>query len=211
LSNPFIGEGGLGVAVSPDGSRAFVGHHNFSRVSVCNTGIQNPVPSRREFSRLADIPVSGRPLGVASQDRNKVYVADASGTLSVITATDAVTYKLTATLPIGCDPRGVAVSPDGSKVYVTNQGSDEVSVIATATSTVIPTGTSLTGLDRPVSFGAFIGPAPSRFIGAPGFSNCVGQSIAAVDQKFGDRNSAAADLRFPDARALENAIVAFCQ
>ena len=212
FSNPFIGEGGLGMAVSPDGSRAFIGYRNFRHVSVWNTGIQNPVPSRREFSRLADIPVGGGPLGLASQDRNKVYVAnERTGTLSVITATDAVTYKLTATLPIGCDPRGVAVSPDGSKVYVVNEGSSSVSVIDTATNTVIPTGTSLTGLDRPVSFGAFIGPGPPRFIGTPGFSNCVGQSIAAVDQKFGDRNSAAADLRFPDARALENAIVAFCQ
>ena len=28
FSNPFIGEGGLGMAVSPDGSRAFIGYRN---------------------------------------------------------------------------------------------------------------------------------------------------------------------------------------
>jgi YVTN family beta-propeller protein len=143
-----------------------------------------------------------------SPDGSKVYVVnEGSGSVSVIdTATNTVT-----TIPVGQSPKGVAVTPDGSKVYVVNEGSSSVSVIDTATNTVIPTGTSLTGLDRPVSFGAFIGPGPPRFIGTPGFSNCVGQSIAAVDQKFGGRNSAAADLGFPDARALENAIVAFCQ
>jgi len=256
FSNPFIGEGGLGMAVSPDGSRAFIGYRNFRHVSVWNTGIQNPVPSRREFSRLADIPVGGGPLGLASQDRNKVYVAnERTGTLSVITATDAVTYKLTATIGIGREPRGVAVSPDGSKLYVTNTGSDDVSVIATATNTVtatilvghspkgvavtpdgsklyvvnegsgsvsaidtkintvIPTGARLTGLERPVSFGVFIGPAPAqqRFTGTPGFSNCEGQSIAALDRQFRGRNAAAGALGFPDVQALENAVQAFCR
>jgi YVTN family beta-propeller protein len=339
FSNPFIGEGGFGVAVSPDGSRAFVGYENFSSVRVWNTGINNPVPSRREFFLLADIPIKARALGVASQDRNKVYVADASGTLSVITATDAVTYKLTDTFPIGRDPRGVAVSPDGSKVYVTfsndvsvinpatrdqkvisdggllpvgvavspdgskyyvaNEGSDNISVIDTVTNAVtariavgskpfgvavsrdgskvyvtntgsdtvsailmktdpptvtpisvghspkgvaltpdgskvfvvnegsgsvsaigtrlnkvIPTGTELTGLKRPVSFGVFIGPAPPAppsFAGTPGFSNCVGQSIAVLDQQFRGRSVAAAALGFPDVQALENSVLTFCQ
>jgi hypothetical protein len=65
--------------------------------------------------------------------------------------------------------------------------------------------------------GLFIGPpgvhvmSPPSFAGTPGFSNCVGQSIAVVDRQFGGRNAAAAELRFPDARAMENAIVAFCQ
>ena len=36
-------------------------------------------------------------------------------------------------------PCGVAVSPDGSKVYVTNDISNSVSVIATATNTVTTT------------------------------------------------------------------------
>jgi YVTN family beta-propeller protein len=56
--------------------------------------------------------------------------------MSVIaTATNTVT----ATIPVGTYPEGVAVTPDGSKVYVTNDGSNSVSVIATATNTVTTT------------------------------------------------------------------------
>jgi YVTN family beta-propeller protein len=56
---------------------------------------------------------------------------------------------VTATIPVGISPREVAVSPDGSKVYVTNGGSNSVSVIATATNTVsatIPVGTAPLGV-----------------------------------------------------------------
>jgi len=51
---------------------------------------------------------------------------------------------VTSTIPIAGGPAvfGVAVSPDGSKVYVTNDDASTVSVIDTATNTVttIPLG-----------------------------------------------------------------------
>ena len=40
---------------------------------------------------------------------------------------------------VGKRPYGIAVSPDGSKVYVTNEYSNTVSVIDTATNTVTAT------------------------------------------------------------------------
>ena len=47
---------------------------------------------------------------------------------------------MTVTIPVGVSPTGVAVSPDGSRVYVTNQGDgigpSTVSVIDTKTNTV---------------------------------------------------------------------------
>jgi YVTN family beta-propeller protein len=67
------------------------------------------------------------------------------------TATNAVsTIQVgTAAPPVGVHPSGVAVAPDGGHVYVTNQGSDDVTVIETATDTVIsriPVGTSPLGV-----------------------------------------------------------------
>jgi YVTN family beta-propeller protein len=91
------------------------------------------------------------PWGVAvTPDGRKVYVTDngnfTGNTVSVIaTATNVVTA--TITLPANAGPIGLAVTPDGSKVYVANNTTnlDSVSVIDTATDTVvgspIPVGT----------------------------------------------------------------------
>jgi DNA-binding beta-propeller fold protein YncE len=40
-------------------------------------------------------------------------------------------------ITVGTQPLGVAVTPDGSKVYVTNRTDHTVSVIATATNKVV--------------------------------------------------------------------------
>jgi YVTN family beta-propeller protein len=65
--------------------------------------------------------------------RSKLAAANAgSNDVSVI---DIATNTVTATIPVGTNPLGVAVTPDGSKVYVANFGDDNVSVINTATKT----------------------------------------------------------------------------
>ena len=60
----------------------------------------------------------------------------ASNNVSVI---DTTTNTVTATVPVGITPLGVAVTPDGKKVYVTNAESNNVSVIDTATNNVTAT------------------------------------------------------------------------
>jgi YVTN family beta-propeller protein len=71
------------------------------------------------------------------------------GAVSVInTSADTIS----ATITVGHDPTGICVSPDGSKVYVTNWNNDStgtLSVINTATNTVsatIPVGNGPTGV-----------------------------------------------------------------
>jgi YVTN family beta-propeller protein len=127
----------------------------------------------------------------------------------IATATNTATGS---PIPVGSVPIGVAVTPDGSKVYVANQVDGTVSVISTATNTVtgspIPVGTF------PEAFGVFIQPAipPARkFAGTPGFSNCHGQSVAALAQQFGGLKAAAAALGFPSVQALQDAIKTFCR
>jgi YVTN family beta-propeller protein len=60
-------------------------------------------------------------------------------------------------IAVGNNPLGVAVNPDGSKVYVANSTDGTVSVIATATNMVL--GSPITVGSGPVAFGLFIQPA----------------------------------------------------
>jgi DNA-binding beta-propeller fold protein YncE len=46
-----------------------------------------------------------------------------------VSVRNANTYALIDTINVGGDLQGLAVSPDGTRAYVTNGGSDTVSVI----------------------------------------------------------------------------------
>ncbi len=59
-----------------------------------------------------------------------------SYTVSVI---NTATNTVITTIPAGFNPFGVAITPNGARVYVTNYGSNTVSVIDTAPNTVIAT------------------------------------------------------------------------
>jgi len=85
---------------------------------------------------IAAFAVAGFLGSVGALAQNAYITNLGSDNLSVIaTATNTVT----ATIPVGSRPLGVAVTPDGGTVYVTNQGSDSVSMISTATNTVTAT------------------------------------------------------------------------
>jgi YVTN family beta-propeller protein len=98
----------------------------------------------------------------------------------------------------------MAVTPDGSKIYVVTGFSGTAQVIDTATNMVsatIPLGGAPGGVG--------IQPA-RRFAGVPGSSNCHGASVSALAIKFGVLDDAAAALGFSSVQGLQNAIQVFC-
>jgi YVTN family beta-propeller protein len=66
-----------------------------------------------------------------------VYVADYGA--NVVQRIDIASGTIVGSIPVGSSPRGLALSPDGDRLYVTNQLGDSVSVIDTATDAVIAT------------------------------------------------------------------------
>jgi len=99
--------------------------------------------ARRLMSVVASVLVGSTvPAGAAPF----VYVAnygDAIGTVSVI---DAANQTVVDTVEVGTNPLGVAVSPDGSRVYVTNQKT-------LGTLTIIDAGTNAVATPVPVGAG----------------------------------------------------------
>jgi YVTN family beta-propeller protein/cysteine-rich repeat protein len=105
-----------------------------------------------------------------------VYVTNTkSNNVSVI---DPITNKVTATIKVGKEPRGVAASPDGSTVYVTNFLDDTLSIIHRATNIVtdtIPVG------DGPI--GVAVAPDGAHVYVVNGLDDTV-SVIAAASKKL---------------------------
>jgi YVTN family beta-propeller protein len=124
-----VGFGPSGIAITPDGSRAFVTNVGADNVSVINTASNTVV---------ATVAVGGSPYGIAiTPDGSFAYVANAgSDNVSVI---NTASNTVVTTVAVGAEPGDVAITPDGSLAYVTNSLSDDVSVINTASNTVVAT------------------------------------------------------------------------
>lgn len=123
-----------GVAITPDGARAYVANSQSSSVSVIDTSSNSVV---------ATVRVGNAPVAVAiTPDGTRVYVANSnSSSVSVI---DAASNTVIATVPLENNARGVAITPDGTRAYVTVVGSSvitngSVSVIDTSNNTVVAT------------------------------------------------------------------------
>lgn len=67
---------------------------------------------------------------------NRAYVTNVDGNSVSVIDTNTNTI-IGAPIPVGINPRGLAITPDEAFVYVANSLSDTVSVIDTATNTVI--------------------------------------------------------------------------
>ncbi len=129
-----VGNGPTAIALTPNGSTAYVTNESSNTVTAINTATNTVA---------ATISVGTNPFLVAvSPDSTTAYVANNSfsnpnaGSVSVI---NTATNTVTATIALGGtnDPAGLAVSPDGSRLYVTNTGN--VTVINTATNTITTT------------------------------------------------------------------------
>src|SRR5215831_12659939 len=137
-----VGAAPFGVAVTPDGTKAYVAHDSTpGAVSVIDIATNMVVGSQ--------IPVSAPAVVVAvAPDGSKVYVTTAiragrgTGGVSVI---EAATNTVIATIFLDRVNDGVAVTPDGRKVYVAANPSGHigrpanVSVVDAATNAVIAT------------------------------------------------------------------------
>ena len=122
-----VGSSPIGIAVTPDGSSAYVANRGDETVSVIQTSDNTVVDT---------ISVGYDPSwGVAvTPNGDYVYVTNwEDGIVSVIQTSDNTVVD---TISVG-GPVGIAVTPNGDYVYVTNYGDDTVSMIQTSDNTVV--------------------------------------------------------------------------
>ena len=128
-----------GVAVSPDGNRAYVTNYLMNSVLVINTATNAVVStiSLGPSSSICCVPPSGPHGIVVSPDGSRLYVANGATNAPVVQVINTSTNAVIATIPQIFGLSALCVSPDGSRVYGANVIG--FTVINTTNNTVITT------------------------------------------------------------------------
>ncbi|HET7504950.1 MAG TPA: beta-propeller fold lactonase family protein, partial [Kofleriaceae bacterium] len=128
-----VGRFPASIAVTPDGAAAYVANEGDNNVSVIDTATSTVV---------ATIPVGNIPDVVAvSPDGTLIYVGNIVTPPSTggITVISRATNTAIASVPTSNQPDGIVFTPNGAFAYVANFVGSSVSVIDTATTTVVAT------------------------------------------------------------------------
>jgi len=181
----------IGVAYSPDGTRAYAagGYNNVVRAyTVGADGALTPAGTVPLATAAQKNPY---PAGLSvSPDGRSLYVAnDLANTVSVV---DTGALTVTKTIRVGGRPYTTLVSPDGKGVYVSNWGDDTLSVISTTSATVAATITVgvpnvVTPLANSHPTAMAFGPAGTPAAGLLFVSLSNSDAIAVIDTATGAR------------------------
>jgi len=151
------------TVISPDGKYAYTVYPTLNEVTSMPTATNSPTK----------ITLGVNPCDVVfTPDSARAYVVNRDATVSVInTATNAVANTISIGTTNYYDCGGMAITPDGSRLYVTRYDSDKVSIIDTASNTLV--GSPITVGGRPARIR--VAPDNSRvyFLSADGASLAV--------------------------------------
>jgi len=155
------------IAVTPDGSKAYVTNSSGTTVSVID--VADNMVTQTVYDPSGTIQA---PFGVAfTSDGSKAYVTNGNNSVSVIDVADNMVTQIVADGNF-TDPSPVVFTPDGQYAYVLNDYS--VSVIDVANNTVIGTN------------GGFVIDLTSTFSGPSGIAFTLDGQYAYVVNTYGD-------------------------
>ncbi len=120
-----LGNNPTGIAFSADGSTAYVANTDDATLSVIDV-------ASRAVTATTSLGPGVAPMGVAlASNEHAVYVTDMLG--GDVLLIDPDTYALLGqSIPVGAQPRSVAVGPDAKTAYVANFGSNSLTTISWA-------------------------------------------------------------------------------
>jgi hypothetical protein len=118
-----VGANPQAIAITPDGSTAFVANYGSNSVTPISTAAGRPGPA---------VPVGQAPNSLAvTPGSTKVFVV--GGDSDTVTAITAATGRAGRGIPVGYSPAAVAISPSGGTAYVVNTISGTLTPVSTAT------------------------------------------------------------------------------
>jgi YVTN family beta-propeller protein len=133
----------LDLALSPDGSTLYVSHSGTSTITALDL-------ADNSSHRLVVPGLDNGPFGIAATN-NAVYITDIAADQVLAVAADG---QILTRLTVGAEPRSLALSPDGSRLYVTGLASPQLTVIDPRTNQL------LAPVDLPVRGSFAVAPSP---------------------------------------------------
>jgi YVTN family beta-propeller protein len=130
-----------GVAIDPRGEFAYVANSGSNTVSVIDLKTQKLVRTivvGRAPQKVAIDP-DGKHIYVTNFGDNTLSVIEAPRQLDLNYVQSLLKLKVTNVIPVGINPRGLAVAPDSHHAFVVNVGEDTMTVIDTEKSMIIST------------------------------------------------------------------------
>jgi YVTN family beta-propeller protein len=125
------------AVVIPDGKKVYVTNQDDNSVSVIDIET-NTVIKTISFGEMPPGTLWGGPWGLAANPSStKVYVVNSA--LNSVAVIDTASDTVIKSIQVNENPHWAAVTPDGKKVYVTNEGGfgdGSISIIDTGTDTV---------------------------------------------------------------------------
>jgi YVTN family beta-propeller protein len=162
-----VGDQPRSLVVTPDGKKAFVGNTGASySVSVVDlTGTSVVDITAASFNRPENMSIS--PDGKTAYAAN--FGTGAGGT--TVTPIDTATNTAGSAITVGSTPVGSAVEPNGARLLVANRDGSSVSIVDTATRTVLTYSTG--AAFRPA--GIAVTPGGDRAVVTSHTDNKIGQ------------------------------------
>ncbi|MBN8887420.1 MAG: Ig-like domain repeat protein, partial [Rudaea sp.] len=152
IANVSVGITPNAVVMSPDGTRTYVAAWTSAQVAVINNATNTVTKT------IATGPTSYKLAGiVVSPDGSKIYATSyQSKNVAVI---DTTSLTVTSTIATGGSAYGIDITPDGKKLYVTNNdASGTVNVVDLSTATPTVSTITLGGAGYFSAVGRFIRP-----------------------------------------------------
>ncbi|MEU0950637.1 YncE family protein [Streptomyces canus] len=116
IKNIFVGQHPTSIAIDSQKRRAYVANSGYKTVSMIDLATNS----------VANIDVGASPTNVAVDSHGRVYVTHPDGLVRVI---DPSSASVTARIPVGSQPQGLAFEAHSNRVYVANRSDGTVSAI----------------------------------------------------------------------------------